>query len=368
MHVARSALVALLVAPLAVVASCGVGDLDLTGKQCPCVGGYVCDLPTNTCVFGLNVEGGVLSDSAAPDDAFAQPESNPSALIGVTGLVAAWRTPNVVRWEWRVTGKAADWRSYTIVVASSPADITNGTGQVLGKIDQPELAAFDARSGKLAGPVVIWTATSAKPNTTRYARVEVKDVKGQSNFSAIVIATTPAAATSFKTIFDGNTARSSRPVGQFDFVAGQNAHIFHTDCGAGPSPCAETAELFDLQIDLNKSGAFSQADFDKAFLDVKIDGNVAAGSLDSTVALEPGSGTCTGLDCRYAYKGWTQSTAPASSLTVLQVPLSKMVDGNGAAMQFATLQQKSFLIAVLAFSGTWKQNNALRLLDARIRW
>jgi hypothetical protein len=31
-------------------AACSVPDLELDGKQCPCVDGWVCDEPTNTCV------------------------------------------------------------------------------------------------------------------------------------------------------------------------------------------------------------------------------------------------------------------------------------------------------------------------------
>jgi hypothetical protein len=42
---------------LYVLAACSVPDLDLTGKQCPCPTGYVCDTSRNMCVRSLPADG-----------------------------------------------------------------------------------------------------------------------------------------------------------------------------------------------------------------------------------------------------------------------------------------------------------------------
>src|SRR5215472_5123354 len=50
--------------------ACAIGDLDLSGKGCPCVGGYVCDVPRNLCVpLGAADGGGVDATfgEAGPD-------------------------------------------------------------------------------------------------------------------------------------------------------------------------------------------------------------------------------------------------------------------------------------------------------------
>ena len=49
---------AILVVALGVaLTQCNSGSIDLTGRQCPCVSGYVCDPATNTCVSSTTVDG-----------------------------------------------------------------------------------------------------------------------------------------------------------------------------------------------------------------------------------------------------------------------------------------------------------------------
>jgi hypothetical protein len=360
--------IAIASAPLVLALSCSVGDLDLTGKECPCTTGYFCDLPSNTCVLGLPTpEAGAFEDRAIPDDALVAPERNPAALLNVTSLTPEWTTPNVVRWNFDVEGNATDFKSYVVEVGASPAAFEMNKVEIYGALDRPELSLFDARGKKAIGPAPIFTLTRATANTKPYARVTVFDKAGQANVTAITPAIVPIAATKRAKIFDGTTAATNpRPPGEFDFKNG--AHVLVVDCGLAPSPCAKKVELGALDIVLNAQDNFSQADFDRAFLDIDLQGNVGGSSFDSQVAIEPGNGSCSGADCRWSFTGWTQSTAPDPGTTTLQVPLRKLVNSVRGPLTRAIVEEKGFKVAVLAFSGTWKTGATLRLLSAHVRW
>jgi hypothetical protein len=61
-------------AALALGSACSVGEIDLSGKACPCVQGWTCDVAANRCVQGPLV--GDAGDDAAPD---APPDAEPDA-------------------------------------------------------------------------------------------------------------------------------------------------------------------------------------------------------------------------------------------------------------------------------------------------
>ena len=104
--------------PLAVVASCAVDDLDVTGKKCPCISGYVCDVPSNTCVLGLRPKAAFPTSAPRPTRS-----SHRSAIHRRSSDVIRARsrlaTPNVVRWELKVEGKATDCKSYAVEVVAT---------------------------------------------------------------------------------------------------------------------------------------------------------------------------------------------------------------------------------------------------------
>ncbi len=351
-------------APLVVVASCSVAELDLTGKQCPCTSGYVCDVPSNTCVFALTrPDGGPL------DDALVAPERNPAALLSVKSfaVVADWKTPNVVRWDFTIEGKAPDFKSYRLDVGARMTSFADNDFVSYGPIDRPELGVFDARGAKVAGPASLWTFSRANPNTKQFGRLTVVDRTNQQNVSVIASAQAASGASSKAALFDGITpATTPRPTGMFDFKNG--AHVFNVDCATLPSPCVKKVELGGLAVALDASGPFTQADFDRAFLDLELEGTFAASSFDSVVAIEPGTGACTGGDCRWGYAGWTMSAAPNPGVTTLQVPLAKLNSAARGALTRPILEEKGFKVAVLAISGTWRDKANLRLLSAYIRW
>ena len=350
-------------APLLLLGSCGVDALDLAGKRCPCTSAYVCDVASSTCVSPLRAaEGGAPGGDDASTDATAGP------LLGVQLVATAdWKTPNMVRWELAVTGQASDFKAYTLETGKTPSDFAAQAVSTFGPVERPELGVFDARGKKTASPVTVWTLVPAKPNDTQYARATVTDRSDRASVSTIVAFDVPALPGSRAKIFDGLTAATTpRPAGEFDFKGAMNGHVFVTDCGAATSPCPKKVELGALALPLGPP--FTDADFGRAFLELTVEGNVAVTSFDTTVAIEPGDGACTGAECRYRYGGWTQSAAPNAGEATLQIPLAKLVNGQGALLTRAILQAKGDVIAVLAISGTWKQNTTLKLRSAFIRW
>lgn len=358
-------------APALLLASCGVDALDLGGKQCPCTSAYVCDVGTNTCVLSLSSDaGGSVSDGGEAGSTDAFDEAMPAPLLGITlAATADWKTPNMVRWELGVSGKAADFKAYTLETGASPSDFAVQVVSTFGPVARPELGAFDARGKKPEGPVSVWTLVPAKQNAKQYARATATDLRDQSSVSAIVAFDVPGLSSSRAKIFDGLVAALfPRPTSEFEFKGAMNGHVFVTDCGAQPSPCFKKVELGSLGVALDANGPFSDADFARAFLDVSVEGSVGVTSFDTAIALEPGDGTCTGMECRYRYGGWTQSAAPNAGEATLQVPLAKLVNGLGAPLTRATLQAKGFAISVLAVFGTWKQGTTFKLRTAYIRW
>lgn len=363
MRYRRLATALLAAAPLLALGSCGVDALDLAGKQCPCTPAYVCDVTSNTCVTALRAdEGGVLDGGDAGTDAAAGPLLEVE-LVGT----ADWKTPNMARWELVVTGQASDFKAYTLETGKAPSDFAAQAVSTFGPVERPELGTFDARGKKTVSPVTVWTLVPARPNAKQYARATVTDRSDRSSVSAIIAFDVPAVPASRAKVFDGLTAATTpRPSGEFDFKGAMNGHVFVTDCGAVPSPCPKKVELGALALPLGPP--LSDADFGRAFLELTVEGNVAVTSFDTTVALEPGDGSCTGSECRYRYGGWTQSAAPNAGEATLQIPLAKLVNGQGALLTRAILQAKGDVIAVLAISGTWKQNTTLKLRSAFIRW
>jgi hypothetical protein len=169
-------------------------------------------------------------------------------------------------------------------------------------------------------------------------------------------------------IFDGAAEKTSFPAADFIFkspAGGESHYFFATDCGAAKT-CAKRAELVSLALDLSPAGTpFTAADFDTAFLELQIEGNVATGVFDTTAAIEAGANCGQGLGiCRFRFPGWTQRL---SGRTRIQVPLSELRNDAGP-LTYPILQGKNFIVDAFALSGTWKDKASVQLYDARIRW
>src|SRR5262245_14969778 len=64
---------------------CVLAEIDYRDKRCPCPTGWSCDPATDRC-FETNLQG--------------------DGAVKVGNLLAAWATPNTIRWEWQASGIA----------------------------------------------------------------------------------------------------------------------------------------------------------------------------------------------------------------------------------------------------------------------
>jgi hypothetical protein len=104
----RSAPLASLLPLLVLVTGCRVSDLDLQGKQCPCVTAWVCDEATNTCVPDPTfADARVDSRPGDPDanvDAELPPDARVDAVPGSTcigppgGVLFSDNFPDLIGW------------------------------------------------------------------------------------------------------------------------------------------------------------------------------------------------------------------------------------------------------------------------------
>ncbi|MBS2013424.1 MAG: hypothetical protein JST00_11080 [Deltaproteobacteria bacterium] len=351
---------------IALATGCSVAALDLAGKKCPCATGYECDVPRDTCV----PVGTLVADSEPPDvrvvDSGTE-ASAPAPLVLVSDLRAAWATPSSMRWEWKVLGDKKSFRAYEVVVGKSEKDVaTRAAGvDVLRGAEHPELDLFDARGGATNGPFTMWTTTDGNAPTPKFVQVHATDVNGVVSSTKVVSFANPPFPGRTKVVFDG-VERMARPAAYtFKTPAGGEANYeLVVDCG-GANSCAQKGELYDLGIDLAAPSAFTAADFDAAFLTFDIEGNVASSTFGSTVGVELGASCAGGAGvCRFRYAGWTQRK---SGRTTVQVPLAQLRNDDGP-LTYAILQQKNFLVQVFELSGRWRDKDALRLYNARIRW
>jgi len=351
----------------AVVASCAIPDLDLTGKACPCAAGYVCDETTNVCVSSLSPRADGGPGDAAPAADAARPDVAAPRVV-VTNLRAAWATPNQVRWEWDATGEAAAFDSYVLEVASTEADLEKGAPRnVFTRTQRPELSAFDARGSGGGGGARVWSvADTLEPGTRYVARVKALDVTGGVSLSNIATTSTAAAPrAALKVVFDGQP-RTARPADEYVLKTGASTEAHYeltVACGAGVTSCDKRGALVNLGLDLAAPDPFDAAAFARAFVAFEVDGGAATAAAGSSVMLELGA-TCAGPECRYTYVGWTQDP---SKKTLIQVPLREL-ENAGGKLTYGRVVAAGALLDGFELAGRWRDGTRLNLYTARVRW
>lgn len=136
------------------LAGCTVPEVDLEGRPCPCVDGYVCDEPTNTCMrTGTGTDAATdapPADSSAPDSATPDVGPGDTSAVGDTGVVAdtstdatgdaspgCWRddfdAPGLPGWtvvagDWSQSGGEAIQSNDVVNLSFMFADELGGTG------------------------------------------------------------------------------------------------------------------------------------------------------------------------------------------------------------------------------------------------
>jgi hypothetical protein len=364
-------------------ASCSVDDLDLTNKKCPCVGGYVCDVATNTCVTGA-------SDAETDAEPF---RDAPVGGFVVKSFGPTWTTSRSVRWDWEVSGDAAQFSEYQIVVGATEDAVRrqDSTTTTFDRRINPELGSYGGRDVVPPGaPARGWTVTD-RHNVARkvFARLIVRDKEGRENLSAIASADTTKEDNALE-IFKDNIADGAAPFPNsnemkrvtVDCLSGSTAGCLQYGrdggvfCGGGGAKTC-TIEMGVTGYDNKAAAGMTEAQFAKAFLEVAVRGGTAAGAKPhADVILGIGNETCKidGITCRFRWVAGWSFRPNQKEYRLIQVPLSVLrqdLDGGlgaGTPLEFKHLTGNGMRIFSVTIDGEWNEGSNIGLDQLYVRW
>jgi hypothetical protein len=356
---------------LVAAASCSIGEVDLTGKHCPCAPGFVCDRSTNVCLGSL--------DASAPPDASLDDgpdDATPSGAIALSNLHAMWATPNSVRWEWSAQGNTTLFGSYELVVGPTPEAVkARAAGvRVWTSDDNPELGAFQVVDVNLDVEQVTRTATDKHtPATTYFAQLVAIDASGKRSTSNVAQAQTADTPSHELVIFsEADMAGSSMPPAFARSMVAPFAGTFDygglVSCSGTPPSCLENFRRVALGVSL---AALPQSSFDVAFLELAVSGSARTEENWSIAGLYFGDDTCGGASsdaaCKWHYDGW--SMRAGQRYRVLQVPLRTLHRlGQTATLTYAELVAQGFKLYAVNVFGRWVNGTTTRVDEIRVRW
>lgn len=120
----------------------------------------------------------------------------------VSGLHAAWSTPNFIRWAWEVDEGTTDTlQEFRLELANSEAELLAGDVRVVTRVDNPELGFLELPGTMGADPVVATVVDELMPDTDYAARLLAIDDFGCTHATAIAFEHTPPPPVGDITIF-----------------------------------------------------------------------------------------------------------------------------------------------------------------------
>jgi hypothetical protein len=370
---------------------CALDDLELGGKQCPCVAGFVCDVSTNTCVAegsasnlvedSGNGSSGSSGSSGGPlEDA---PRDAPRGGFTIQRFAGTWVASKSVRWEWDVAGLAEEFAEYQVVTAPSIDSLLrqDSTALVFDRRINPELGSYGGRIALASGDArAVWTVTDrhlvGKPT---FARLVVRDKLGRENVSEIVTTNTigepsavalfadqvPAGATVTPPAMTRVTTDCFSPTG--------GCLQLKVACPAGAMTCPFEIGLGTLN---NKDLVDLTAEqFKTAFVELAIRGGQAASPRPhADLVLTIGAPACRIATnrCRFRFVDGATFRPIAKEYRLIQVPLSALQletpTGPGQALQYEDLVNNAFRIDALTFAGEWTAGATIGVDRGFVRW
>lgn len=358
----RAASVSLLVPALAVVASCSVGDLELAGKQCPCVDDYVCDTATGTCVFFAPE---ALPPPVTVDGTPAPPRPPPGGRVIVSDLRATWATSNVIRWRWTVRGAADDFARYELVTGPTKEAVETRRGARLEV--SPELDVFSARDRTPGAELEVWTLSEHPPNSVVFAQVTAVDRLGTGHATPVVSAKTKLDAAKELRLFSDEPVSGKLVPAELDRVQGggygTSTHSLRgrPACGAEP----KCSVLFVYEGLGKKLPSLSSAEFNRAFAELRVRADAMAPGELVDFGVHVGTG-CAASECRYRLVDF--GLVPSDRYRLVQVPLSQMVRSGGDKLDLPALKASGFEIFSISVGAEWKAGSEVRFDEIKIRW
>jgi hypothetical protein len=357
--------------------ACVVGDVDLSGRACPCVDGWVCDTATDTCRRGDDVGGtgpGATGDASAgaqsTDDGSSGAE--PAEMFDVVSFAADWSTPNAIHWTWGVEGEADAFHAWEVRVATSTEELEAGGGVVFDGSLNPELDRFTLRNTNEEEPVTGTITDDLLPATEYFARLSVLDTAGGRSVSAnVAVRTTTAAPVDGVTIFadaDPFPPGVAYPMGCYVRTdgapaAGTTSHFeLHHFCDAagnasctedvdGQPECWENLRLQDMSVPVP---GLTAGDFSDAYLELYVAIEAPAGAV--------------------GHGWWSELSIDASDAIWKYTGLTIRADGEYRRYQVPLTQfglgpeTLASLAQGVRVGSTWTAGSRIRVDEVRIRW
>jgi hypothetical protein len=121
----------------------------------------------------------------------------------VSGLHAAWSTPNFIRWAWSVdVGETDTLQEFRLELASTEDALLAGDDvRVVTRMDNPELGFLELPGTMGADPVIATVVDALAPDTDYAARLLAIDDFGCTHASAVAFERTPPPSVGDITIF-----------------------------------------------------------------------------------------------------------------------------------------------------------------------
>jgi len=355
--------------------ACSVDALDLSGKKCPCTGGWVCDTAVGQCVpDGTPIE---VHEAGVPDVRIDGPAPvDAGGAILVENLLPTWSTANGIRWDWQASGDPADFASYEIVIGPSAEAVrSRGTGShVYDATTNPELGSFGGRDPKPAMiPVSLFTITDGLPdmsNAQVFAQVVAHDKKGGITVTEVLNKTTFHPTRELDLLDDvlpeGGTG-SVMPAGAK--MVTENPFPPSTKCFENTTACG-TAASCALGVGVTDStggyitGTFDSTDFPNAFFEIAIRGGITASTYADVVLI---TGDACGGPCRFRFTGVSFGRT-TDEWRLVQVPLRFLKqNGTGTPLTYSTLKANVHLSGFLV-TGDMPDGVKIGVDQVRVRW
>lgn len=223
----RSSIV--LLALLWSVSGCSVDPVDLSGKSCPCEGGWHC--VDGECVAGQ------------PD---AGPGCGEPGNYELQSFAAGWRTQNALQWAWETAPdvEGDDLLHATVVIGTDEPEVErcacalargercdeSADLRVVDDTDNPELA-YDTRDNRTGGPEPVRsTVTSGlEPDTVYAATLLAFDTTGGVSRTPVAFNRTGREAERAVTVFDDGTTENGYPIPAC-FETGADGFTHYVQC------------------------------------------------------------------------------------------------------------------------------------------
>lgn len=356
---------------------CIAPSIDLEGRPCPCIEGWVCDAATQTCLEASTI---TIDGTQGTGDEGVATESTSAGIqprFEVIEFAADWSTPESIHWTWTIVGEPADFHAFEVWVATSTEALDDETAAVVfdGSVN-PELRRFALDDSQDMEPVVGTITDGLVPSTDYFARMYVLDTAGGRAASPnVAVRSTTAAPTEEAVLFadmalggftlpacmlasevapaDGTARHYEARIGCTLAPNGRGELVPTSTCEPSTEPeCYENLRLGDLPVPpLN----INAGEFPGAFVEASV-AVVTADGLSPQAAWAD-------LSVEVGDRGWTGFRAITfradGEYRRYQIPLSAL-----------GLDARTFDGVLTGFrvGSTWPAEALIRLDEVRVRW